>query len=232
MLPPARSQVALALSKLRTGASDRVVGMLVGIPAGSVSLFAKEGLSLIAQALRECNALPTLTLPALLQARHTFASTPAIAGQKYRLGNCIGALDGWVTCFVGHGGDRSQFWNYKHSQIALNNLLLFDGAPRPRVLWASLGFPGRWNDPGCMLDCDLGRAIYQGDGPLADVIAALSDHAHSQRMEFVDAAGRLRRRDIAHIVYGKTQYIYPTMPGEYIPQPSTAIVASQPRRVS
>ena len=97
--------MAFALAKLRTSASDHVVAQLVGVPAGSVSLFVKQGLTVLAAALQEAQALPPLSLQILLQARHTFGSTPAITSHRYRLPNCVGALDSWVTPIVCHGGD-------------------------------------------------------------------------------------------------------------------------------
>ena len=194
---PVVLQVALGLAKLRTGAGDRIVGQLVGIPAGSVSAFVRESWRWLAIALHEARALPPLSMSVLLHARRTFGATPSIASQAYRLPNCVGALDGWVTPFVCHGGERHEYWNYKHSVTSLNHLILWDGSPRPRVLYASLGFPGRRNDPGFMLDSELGRAIYMQEGPLVELVQALGAAEHQQVLEFTDQAGRLRRRNIS-----------------------------------
>ena len=134
----------MTLAKLRTGAHNRVVGQLVGVPVGSVSAFFHDGLSLIADVLlADGHFATTLTLEDIKRARRTFPRSALQGRESYRIPNTIGALDGWVTGFEKHGGEREEYFNYKIKSTGLNHIILWDGALRPRCLWAAVGYPGR-----------------------------------------------------------------------------------------
>ena len=180
--------------------------MLLSVPPGSASAFISQAFRWMAIVLATEGSLPELTVHSLMGARRTFASSTRLARERFRLPNCVGALDGWVTGFDRHMGEVNEYWNYKEKRTALNHLILWDGARRPRVLWADVGNAGRMNDPQVMMKSQLGQAIHFGCGPLAEVFKELSQDRYSLDVVYVDSQGRNRARKVSPYVVGDAAF--------------------------